>query len=242
MLFTNFLSELLATLGGIVALLTAVGGVSYAFFKVFAEKWLTARFEKQASSIRHQQQIDFANFKFEMDRYADRAVKLNQREFEVLPTAWSKIFEAYSLTRSILGLESFPDLQALKPSQLEDYLQKSDLTDNQKQEIRESKDKNTYIQQHLTQKKFSAIGEKIRDAHIYVRQNSIFMPAELRGKFQAIEDLVWGAFVEQEVNRMPQRSKHVIDYTMRLLKEGAPLIEDLENALEPRLATFADNP
>ena len=54
-------------------------------FQAFGDKWLAARFDKRLEALRHAQQKELEELRFRINALLDRATKLHQREFEVLP-------------------------------------------------------------------------------------------------------------------------------------------------------------
>jgi len=83
----------------------AAGGgltlIAYQIFKRFAVKWLDSKFEERLQALKHKHGKEIERLRFEIAKLLDRATKLHQREFEVLPEAWSKLNDAFWNTQSV---------------------------------------------------------------------------------------------------------------------------------------------
>ena len=101
--------------GAIGALVIAGGGgevVTIFLMKLFAEGWLNTKFEQQLQSQRHEQDRAIEELRFKINSMFDRKTKLHQREFEIVPEAWSKLVEAHAQTTAFISvLQSFPDVE-----------------------------------------------------------------------------------------------------------------------------------
>ena len=77
----------------------------------------------------------------------DRRVKLYNNEFEILPVAWEKMYKSYFLAVSIASsFQQYSELNKMTEPQLESFLDKTELLEWQKIDIRDASDKtNTYI-------------------------------------------------------------------------------------------------
>lgn len=83
------LEELLKAIGLLVVAAGGLTAIAYAIFKNLGEKWLDARFDERLAAYKHEQQKELEQVRFKITALLDRATKLHQREFEVLPEAWS---------------------------------------------------------------------------------------------------------------------------------------------------------
>jgi hypothetical protein len=87
----------------------------------------------------------------EIDSLLSGALKLQEREFQVLPEAWEKLDEAHALVSwLVLPMQEYPNLDRLTQPQLEEFLVASELIETQKEELRSSPNKTTtYIECRL---------------------------------------------------------------------------------------------
>src|SRR5690242_14921631 len=89
------LEEILKAVGAVVL---AGGGMSlivYQVFKHLAARWLESKFEERLQALKHAHGKELEQLRFRISALLDRATKLHQREFEVLPDAWAKLNDAF---------------------------------------------------------------------------------------------------------------------------------------------------
>ena len=83
----ELLDSVLKVIGFIVI---AGGGLSLIVFHVFkylGEKWLDSKFEERLQALKHEHGKELERLRFKISTALDRATKLHQREFDVLPDA-----------------------------------------------------------------------------------------------------------------------------------------------------------
>jgi hypothetical protein len=60
------ITDLLALFGGGAAVIAAIAGFSYWLFKLFSEKWLSAKFHERLENYKHQQQKELEELRFKI--------------------------------------------------------------------------------------------------------------------------------------------------------------------------------
>jgi hypothetical protein len=141
----DILSEFLKLIGGITAIAAVTSAFAYAMFRVFATKWIEARFSKSLEEFKHQQNQEIEHLRFHINTMMDRNLKLHQREFDVLPDTWSLLTEAfYTVEPVALGIQRYPDLDQMSDERLAEFLEASPLTALQKAELKAASDKKKY--------------------------------------------------------------------------------------------------
>lgn len=220
-----------------------VGGgasfVAYQAFKHFAAKWLDARFEKNLQRLVHDQNKELERLRSDLTKAFDRATKLHQREFEVLPKTWDDVSEAYWATASLVSpLQTMPDLSSMQEKQLANFLAQSELEDWQKDEVLEASDKTKKYGELIYWHKLSRVTQAHRLADIALSRGGIFVHDNIREKLQAVLDLVRGALIEDRMNhedppsRYNERLHSDID---RIRSEGKKWMEEAEALIKARL-------
>ena len=67
----------------------------------------------------------------------DRATKLHQREFEVLPEIWSKLNDAYGATQGLAGgFFTTPDFSQMTEEKFDLLMAELEFTDYERRELR----------------------------------------------------------------------------------------------------------
>jgi hypothetical protein len=235
------LDPIFRLVGGIVV---AGGGLSlivYHAFKHLAAKWLDARFEERLQALKHEQQKELEQLRYKVSALLDRAVKLHQREFDVLPEAWSKLNDAYWYVRSFVSaFQSYPDVGRMGAAQQEEFIASCQLQEWQKEELRQAQDKTRHYQSAIFWHKLTLANEKSRDAYTYLIKNGIFISEDLRKKFSAIHDLFWNALTEHQINEEHDVRPRNRERIGKLASEGDDLMKALERDIHERLWPTAD--
>lgn len=119
---------------------TAGGGgavVTYGAFKVLATKWLDNHMAARLQELKHSHDREMAALKCIIDERHDRAVKLTQREFEVVPDIWRNATEAHHAVLRLISIgQEGIDVGNMAEPQFEAWLAGSRLQDWQKEEIK----------------------------------------------------------------------------------------------------------
>lgn len=236
------MAELVKEIAAWVTAVLAASGVLTLFafwlFKLLGEKWLTNKFAQRLEAFKHDQQREIEHLRFEISRLLDRAVKLHQREFDVLPRAWSLTSKAFHGVEGVAAsLQSYPDLQRMGAKQLDEFIAKCPLAEWQKQELKDSADKNKYYQKHISWYYVGLARTAVRKSAVYLLRNGIFMPPDVKAKFQTLHDMTWDAFVEHELNlrHEPERAHQNYDTILKFAKDGKKLMTELETEVHKRL-------
>ena len=213
-----------------------ITALSLWLFKLFGEKWLDNKFAERLQAFKHEQQKEIEHLRFEINKLFDRTTKLHQREFEVLPEAWSLLAESYHTVKGLTaGFQSYPDIDRMSAAQMEDFLSKCQLENWQKDELRNAGDKNRYYQDAIFWYRLWDARKTSRGSAIFVLKNGIFMPPALKEKFDQVDELGWAALVEHELNKQHNFRPAQRDALTKFLKEGEPLMKELEAAVKQRL-------
>ena len=165
----------------------AAGGggavVAYALFRTLGAKWLDSRFANQLEKVRQAHATEIEHLRFRIAGLLDRTTKLNQREFDILPDIWGKADEAHYATLSMIAIfQTGTDLSNMTDSQLEWFLEKSALTEWQKDELRSKGkyDRTTYYSEierwdRVVQasKASQAFSQAVSKGSIYIHPESL---------------------------------------------------------------------
>jgi hypothetical protein len=128
-----------------VALLLSFADAVVAFalqlFKGYGEKWLDAGFDERLQNFRHAQAQEIEGLRFKVSTLLNRATKLHQREFEVLPEAWARLSDAFWKGNALVAfLKQQANLNDMSEPQRKAVIKHSRLQDWQKNEVRAASD------------------------------------------------------------------------------------------------------
>jgi len=214
--------------GGSIALIV------FQIFKRLGEKWLDARFNERLQNLRHEQAQEIEQLRFKVSTLLDRATKLHQREFEVLPEAWAKLSDAYWKAGALVApFKEMPDLNRMGELQQDEFIAKSRLLSWQKAEVRDAKDKTAKYNEMDSLHVLGDAKTACRDSSRYLGVQGIFVEPELRKKMERLNQLLWSALIEDESNK--QFDMRERDQARTLRDEGTQLRNELEAAIHRRI-------
>ncbi|WOJ89334.1 hypothetical protein RZS28_16280 [Methylocapsa polymorpha] len=235
------LQSLLAVFGGGVVVICAIVGAGYGIFRMLGEKWLDARFADRREALKHEQQKELEALRIHIARLIDRAAKLNQREFDVIPQAWAHLNDAFSRTDSIMRtLRVEPDPDKMSAGHLEEFIARSKLAEWEKAELKKSEEKTKYYREQIFWHHLWETQEYATNLSAYVRKNCILIPKEIRASFILLNEMIWDAINEQELSHRYPYISFDLSARDKFFKNGTPIMKTLEEAIEKRLSDLTN--
>jgi hypothetical protein len=222
----------------LIVLLSGGGGgaIVFAMLKATASKWLDSHFEHRLQDYKHAQQIEMEHLKLSISNLLDRAIKLNQREFEVLPESWVKLNDAYWSTAGLISsLQETPDINRMSDVQLEEFITGCALAEWQKQELRVADNKTEYYRLSNSWLRLHDCKIKARDAFVYLKKYGIFLREDIRSKLLALSDLAWGALVEYELNLNEHFEPKMRTDIVKFQEQAELLMSEVESEIRQRV-------
>jgi hypothetical protein len=232
--------DLFIKIVGIVGIVgAAIVGLTLIVLKIVTHvsgKWLDAKFDERLQALKHQHGKEIERLRFKISTLLDRATKLHQREFEVLPEVWFKLNDAFWKAKAILAsIKESPDIDRMPEPQQSEFIASCSLSQSEKAEVREAEDKNKSYSEKMFWHEIGDAIAKSEEAYTYLIKNGIFLPDDIRAKFAVINDLVWKTLVEREKNVREGfkffRTKHIDQFS----SEGDNLMKELERLVHERI-------
>lgn len=222
----------LRALGGVALL----AGTMLALLKVFGEKWIESKFERQRSSLKHQQELELQKLRVEIDSTLNANLKLQEREFETLSKAWQLLQIAYIQIAAYLSpLEQWPDIDRLDDRDLEELLGKRPFTPYEKTLIRESPKKLDAFRRVTLSHNSKEVWRAYIEFRDYVLQFGIFFPNSIRNKFRTIEEKFREAIIGKEVGRESNDWNMQGQAFIQLTKDTKQVCDALESEINDQL-------
>lgn len=229
----EFLFEIIAYGGGSAA-------VSYLLFQWLGKTWIENKFKERLDQLRHQQSLELQRLRVEIDAMLSGALKLQEKEFIVLPEAWAKLDEAHVMVTSLVSpLQQYADIDNMSPARLEEFLASTDFSNSDKDEILNAHSKGKQYQEVLFWSRLNKVRKSFGDLQNYVARNGIFLPSELEEKFRRISDMLWSAVVSKEVGHQAQDWKMQREGWDKVSKEAEPLYLDIKSHIHERLQSHS---
>lgn len=222
-----------------ISVIAAGGGaitITYLALKSFAEKFIDSRFERSLQQLKQEHEFEVERLRLKMSTMLDKAVKINQREFEVLPDAWMKINEAYYAVDSIVSpLTLSADVDRMLPQQQEEFIYKCNLEDWQKSELLRSSRKSDLYRQYSFTYRASKCMELSRAAYRHIKVNGIFLRPAFKDGLINIHTLTWNALVEFQVNIEEEYDLRQYSARKEFTEKAKSLIDMLEGEIHAHI-------
>lgn len=230
---TKFVVELVAYGGGAAV-------IAYLLFQFLGKTWIENKFAQQLKQLEHQQALEIQRLRVEIDSMLSGAIKLQDREFDVLPKAWQKLDEAHGLVNSLVApMQSYPDLDRMDSQERSEFFSLSELTISQRERVASaSKKTDAYIDiifWHRLHKVHLSIAQ-LRD---FVAANGIFQSSEMKEKFAKIVELLWSALTAKQVGFEVKDYKLQTEGWEKVKNEVEPLYKAIEIEIQLRLQSHS---
>lgn len=210
--------------------------ISYLLFQWLGKTWIENKFAQRLDQLRHQQALELQRLRVEIDAMLSGALKLQEKEFLVLPEAWAKLDEAHGLVNWLVApLQQYADVNRMSSTQLEEFLDGTEFSASQKDEIRGSHDKSKNYQEILFWHRLHKVKRAFSDLQTYVARDGIFLPPELESKFKAISEMLWSAVISKEVGHEAEDWKMQRNGWDKVRAEAEPLYLDIKTHIKERL-------
>ena len=105
----------------------AIGGVAasfaFALFRFWGEKWIENKFQTQLERIRHTHALEIQEFRKNIDGQLNRIIKIQDKEFTVLPEVWLRLYDANLAINIVVALfRRSIDLDRMSEDQFNEFL------------------------------------------------------------------------------------------------------------------------
>jgi hypothetical protein len=230
--------QVLRFLGEVVVYGGGSAAVAFLLFQYLGKGWIDARFAERLEAFKHDQAKELQRLKVEVESLLSGALKMQEREFTVLPEAWKKLDDAHSLVQWVAApYQQYPDLERINDNELEEFLSSSELLDSQKTRIRNSErsGRNETYQEIIFWHRLHRAKKAVADLQTYTASHGLFLPPELKQQFKEMHPILWSAISGMQIGQEAR------DYKMRtkawddLKAKGDPLHSAIEVAIEERL-------
>ncbi len=165
--------------------------IAYATFTFLGKKTVESWFAKKLKKL-----------DYDLNSLFSRVTKIHEKEFEVLPEAWSKMLDALGRVSSLVSMgKILPDLDRINKAELEEFIGRSRLHEHQKEELRNAPKKLEYYTKTIFWHDFQETNKAFGDFHNYIARNLVFLSSDLHDKFLELDNIMWSAIVERQVGQ-----------------------------------------
>lgn len=230
-----------ALFGKVVAIGGGSVAVAYAAFVFLGKKWIENTFQARLNSLKHAHDKELQRLKVEIDSLLGATLKLQEREFEVLPEAWRLLDEAKSTLAWVVSpLQQYPDLNRMNAARFDDFMSRCELRDVDKDEIRAAPDKNKVYTRLIVWHNIGLVRKAQNALYLYVAKNAIFFPKEMKERYVQICKLMSSSVAAKQVGHEVDDWKLQTQSWEKLEQEIEPLYQEIEKESRARLRAHAD--
>lgn len=217
----------------LIGQLVAAGGggavVAFALFQFFGKSWIENQLAK-----------DLELAKSEISLLAARKMRLHEREYVIFPEVWSKLNKAVaSLGRAVISFREIPDFGRMADLQLDDWVTRSDMTDDEKSFFASEKDKVAAYVRILDWRDLRQARKDFVGFHKYLQSNRIFLSPEIKDKFDHIGSLIHETWITKKLDWDGRGYTSQKDFLKeaydKLEKQVTPLMREIEHLVQARL-------
>lgn len=227
--FFEFIGKVVIFAGGVV-------GIAYGLFVFLGKKWIENKFATKLEEYKSAQNRELEDFKYRINALFNRIVKIHEKEYEVLPAAWAKLYDAKDYIYSLVSvLQQYPDFSRLKEAEIKSILKSYNWEEHQMDDLINANDKNKHFQDRIFWERLSEARSKFSDFHNYIVRNRIFLSKELKEQFNKADDLIWSALVTREAGEEAKNHKMIHESYKKLKENIEPIITDIEKLVQERL-------
>lgn len=222
--------------GWLVIYASVIGTAAYGIFRLFGETWLKSKFDRQLEALKSGQEQEIERLRFRINTLFDRATKLHQSEFEVLPELWNRLVLAHNAIAVFTNeLQSYPDLDRMTAVELDEYLEGTSFKPSGKDAIRNSPRKTDEYISRIFFHRYDDSNNALREYAIYLATKGIFLKPSMRGKFKDLEQILNKALIEHVFNEREDIRPRERMARNAFLDRGEPLMREIEADVESRL-------
>lgn len=216
--------------------------VAFFLFRHLGKGWIEARFAERLEAFKHEQAKELQRLKVEVESLLSGALKIQDREFTVLPEAWHKLNDAYSLTGWVVShLQEYPAIGSMFDDELEEFLAESELLGTQRARVRasEGRDRDKTYQDIIFWHRLGKAKKAVGELQNYTISHGLFLPPPLKQQFAEMRPILWEALADVEVGHDASDNKLRSQAWTEFQEKGKPLHQAIEKNIEQRLHSHA---
>lgn len=224
------------TFGIWIARIIGEVGVAFGAFVWFGKRFIENWFKKDLEDYRHRQNQELEQLRYKINSLFDRVTKIHDKEFEVLPIGWRKLQDALGDSSHIVSpIKKYPQLNRMSEQQVKDFLNKSDLTNYDKEQLLGVEDKEKFYEERIFWYELDRAEKSLTDFHNYLLYNKIFLDSDLFVQCKKMDDLLYNALSSSEIGRKAQDHNLVVEAYNEIKEKADPLAKEIEKLVQKRL-------
>jgi len=211
----------------------AAGGggalVAYGLFKFLGKSWMEKKLSKDLELV-----------KSEISILAARRMRLHDQEYVVFPEVWSKLNKAFeSLGQAVISFHEIPDLSRMSEGELQDWLNHSDLSDDERKFLAKESDKTRAYSRLLNWRDLLKANRDFFEFRRYFQENRIFLDPQVKEKLDEICNLFHKSWVAKKMDweghRLDGGKSFLMEAYEMYDKQAKPIMDEIEALVQNKL-------
>ncbi|MDP9996474.1 hypothetical protein J2W28_006947 [Variovorax boronicumulans] len=225
-----------------VGKLVATGGgaaiVTYGLVQWLGKRWIENQFNERLEKFKSDQQAVVARLRVEIESTLSGVLKVQEREFAVLPAIWEKLDFAYGVASALCApLTRTLDIHGISDLAMEEVMTAQEMTESQKRRLRAVKgiERQTLYTDIRFSSRLHDAEDHAREYSRYIAANAIFLPETLMIELRALEGVLWTALTDKE--KALNENSDELHRTARMTLEGPgkETVAAVEHSIRSRL-------
>ena len=230
------MQEALTFIGKLIAVGGGGAAIAYLVFQFLGRKWIENIFSERLEQLRHQQALELQRLRVEIDALLSGVIKLQEKEFVILPEAWAKLDEAHSSVSWLAApLQTYAQVNEMSIPELDEFLSDSDLTESQRESVRQASDRLRTYSDIIFWHRLHKVKGDFNELHTYIARNGIFLPPGLKENFSMISRQLRSALISLEIGHESQDWGMKRQAWAQIKEESEPLYQQIEAEIHARL-------
>ncbi|MFM9862952.1 MAG: hypothetical protein ACKVRO_05040 [Micropepsaceae bacterium] len=197
----------------------------------FGERWFSAHLDAKVGS-------KIEELKSKLAHIGDRGIRSNEREYNAVIAAWESLNDAYDATSEcIMSFVSHPDLERFSAEELTSFLNATDFSNLQKEEIRglSPNNRNGGFSRVVQARGINRAAERNLNAKRVLERQGIFLPNELKLAIKGAIGFCKEAQVQRYVEFQHDGSTLQMKAVEKFLSDGPAALEAVEDLVRTRV-------
>lgn len=237
-----FWNTIFEWIGRLAVVLIPAGAIAAYVGRTYIDKWLARHFQGQLDALKHTQAQEIERLRAKIAGMLDRATKLHQHEFEVLPLVWDKLTTMMGSAVAVVSMfQSYADIGRMASDELEAVLDQTSFAEFEKAELRRLVGPprlNLYTEMCDRDRLRIAFKERA-DFHNTIIQRGIFIEPPLRAKLMELSLLIVEALHNQaefnDPNNTERKMRPRSENSDRVRVTGKAIVDTIETMISDRL-------
>jgi hypothetical protein len=194
------------------------------------------RLGKALEGFKAEQSRELERLKEQLSHVGDRGKRSNEKEYDALSETWNQFVDVLSLTeRAIAQFVEFPDLNRADETDAKRFLDSTDLSEQQREDVLRAADKNSAYSGSVRWLAIAKAHNQIFEFRASLKKRSIFIPGSLVSQFEEAVEFCSKAEVTEAMRFRNPNSSIGFDASLAFLRDKEKVFSALRDLTRERL-------